>query len=73
MTWQPIETAPKDGTDFLGYWVDRFDPRHENSCEIRTRHNLYQWENIFLEAGKDFRPTHWKPLPEPPDETEGRG
>ena len=40
--WQPIETAPQDGTPFLAYWVDFSDPRHEkNGCEITTRRNFY--------------------------------
>lgn len=66
MEWQPIETAPKDGTHILlysdqdvleGYW-----------CDGRKR---------FIETGYCFvgcgccadsltPPTHWMPLPPPP-------
>ena len=56
--WQPIETAPKDGTEILlypytvAYWDDE-------------RSDFYQDEShVFAE-----RPTQWMPLPERPENT----
>jgi allantoicase len=64
MTWQPIETAPKDGSHMIlgcstyvdcGYWDDGWTlypddtAPHDNYC---VRFNP--------------EPTHWMPLPEPP-------
>ena len=60
--WQPIETAPKDGTPILGYcegymttveWVALGG--FWNLCECGK----------FAEDG-EWNPTHWQLLPEPP-------
>jgi len=60
--WQPIETAPKDGTDVLiaeygdvaiAHW-DRFG----RGRWLGPRDNYGQCEIM--------QPTHWLPLPEPP-------
>jgi hypothetical protein len=63
--WQPIETAPKDGTAFIGYspeygWAGtvRFDLEDDEDPEIGNPN----WE--FL--GATVCCTHWMPLPEPP-------
>ena len=59
--WQPIETAPKDGTDVLlgaegwviiGSWF-RFDDEGNG-----------RWMH---EDGATCDPTHWQPLPSPPE------
>ena len=74
MTWQPIETAPKDGQ-----YVLVFDPESRRS-------RVCQWDREFeygrsgyigawtdrpvlsfgCEECKSYQPTHWMPLPEPP-------
>lgn len=69
MIWQPIETAPKDGTWFLGYWPQ---------CAFEDRIITTQWHDFgfddrpyWLDApdNRDWtEPTHWMPLPTPPQE-----
>ncbi|WP_176928754.1 DUF551 domain-containing protein [Variovorax sp. YR634] len=63
--WQPIETAPKDGTSILLY-------TSEGIIEGYWSHN--DWEQSPCHATYDgcggvainCRPTHWMPLPAPP-------
>jgi hypothetical protein len=59
--WQPIETAPKDGSPFLAYTISRggFDPAPTYRIEIG------QWKRDYFHAPQGI-PTHWMPLPEPP-------
>ena len=73
-TWQPIETAPRDGTEILlkvpllweepqgrigsGDYVSAY--WYDESSEY-WRDRLGQW--VLLD-----RPTHWLPLPKPPAE-----
>lgn len=63
--WRPIETAPKDGTRLLGYY-----PQNEDYIRV----GVIQW---MKPRGYDYHwtwdgswmpddPTHWQPLPEPP-------
>jgi hypothetical protein len=73
--WQPIETAPKDGTAFWAQGIYLHSAvicwwRHEYDD---TDDGKYPW--AFLEpdglvngAREDARggPTHWMPLPKPP-------
>jgi hypothetical protein len=63
-TWQPIETAPKDGTIFLAvqrtWWTPvNGDHRWVNSCVFESR---WLFENEAFWDG-DHSPTHWAPLP----------
>ncbi|WCS27286.1 DUF551 domain-containing protein [Methylobacterium sp. NMS14P] len=81
--WQPIATAPKDGTDVLlyaaawdwtwgvqmgrfeqGQWftgegsVDENDAGFDPDAEVD--------EDVDPDELKNFGPTHWMPIPEPP-------
>ena len=64
--WMPIASAPKDGTEVLGYlWYEK-EP--EDDYEF---YNVVYWEKGIgwcLNGGDciKFRVTHWMPLPEPP-------
>lgn len=68
--WQPIETAPKDGTDVLLY-----EPSNLGS-EIYSGHyggflgRGGYWGCLTCEGRCDMHPTHWKPLPNPPQSEE---
>lgn len=59
MDWQPIATAPRDGTPFIGYW-----PGYKRPCVM--------WWNFVDEAFESWAdrkedPTLWLPLPAAPD------
>ena len=63
MEWQPMETAPKDGTIVLGY--DRKAKKW--NVKFMTYHTTMTggyWRNEVVTGV--FNPTHWMPLPEPP-------
>lgn len=61
--WKPIETAPKDGSEILGYvgsgYVGGAIVLHAlNDGDTWHDWDAYAWE-----------PTHWMPLPKPPKDT----
>lgn len=68
MHWQPIETAPKDGSHVLAWrsgwdrpawvrwvWNPRVGREFWNDAD--------EWDAYELESEP---PTHWMPLPDPP-------
>lgn len=74
MSWQPIETAPKDGTVVLIHDPDDapytgivtiglFDGEKWNGCD----------HGYHMNAGIIVAPTHWMPLPSPPGTVEEGG
>jgi hypothetical protein len=81
MNWLPIDTAPKDGTVFLGWskaWVDEdFNPNGIRECfynggPLEPECWSAKWKNDFdtWAVDEESEPTHWMPLPEPPKETQ---
>lgn len=81
MTWQPIETAPKDGTHILIAKAD--DPNGVGMDQIEITEwcvlENFHWEHVEGDLyrkvpdepnefwnGNGHRATHWMPLPEPP-------
>ncbi len=67
--WQPIETAPKDGVDVLLHW-----PSRERS-DIPLPPVVGFWNDIVCGWQADDQlssdidenePSHWMPLPKPP-------
>lgn len=61
--WQPIETAPKDGTKVLIYHIrDKW-----MICAGHWPCNSY-WSESYASNIKLNNPTHWMPLPEPPSD-----
>lgn len=64
--WQPIETAPKDGTHILGFdgsymtTVEWWEPSH------KTEPGSWNLVQGCIRGYSEWEPTHWMPLPEPP-------
>lgn len=63
--WQPIDTAPKDGSVFLGLW------RSQNNIQFVSAKKDQKgrgWTDPFELYDYNTKLTHWMPLPEPPKE-----
>lgn len=65
-SWQPIETAPKDGTVVLCW--DEF-----KECDLMWYGIIQQWNEpkdilgwMYVATNTECYPTHWMPLPKPP-------
>jgi hypothetical protein len=58
--WQPIETAPKDGTHILVQTPFGMTTAYSTGYFIWTGVFSADYDNPGIE------PTHWMPLPEPP-------
>lgn len=66
--WQPIETAPKDGTYVL-LWLSGDGYHGPRNCNITVGvHTDSGWYYIADGAGgkTSDEPSHWMPLPDPP-------
>ena len=83
MTWQPIETAPKDGTEVL-VWA-QWDWDAVGDCEDepfswrvaswRDRFRSPYTHGFWSETSNPYSdiarsPKAWMPLPQPPEVTE---
>lgn len=80
--WQPIKTAPKDGTAvLLGYFHENLDGSiyQEGGEPIvagwvpqrGTNEREANWvarSGRLLSGDQAFAPTHWQPLPQPPQQ-----
>jgi hypothetical protein len=62
--WQPIETAPKDGTAILGYWGH--NPTNDPSAYAVTKWYGGFWVSVDDDDDEYAAPTHWMPLPPRP-------
>ena len=74
MEWQPIETAPKDGTEILGVYLNgKYDPEY-SIIEWDGKGWVGKCEGFrAIEREDDFHVdyftpycTHWMPLPKAP-------
>jgi hypothetical protein len=72
--WQPIDTAPKDGTKVWVYGC--FDGAEKGF--MATAHYCTQddygdgWIFVGMNPGTwKYKLTHWQPLPQPPEATKG--
>lgn len=72
--WQPIETAPKDGT-VIDLWSRRFEKRSVDcrwvveNRQLGTHCVMDGWKSPGMDRHTCLNPaqfTHWMPLPTPP-------
>lgn len=81
--WQPIETAPKDGTQILG-WCSNYGARQTHwhfygECSIakaqfdagKGESGNWYWEEPLNHWLSSWKPTHWMPLPAAPTSDKG--
>ena len=72
--WQPIETAPKDGTRIVvankcGSWIAEYRPVYQSGFKPRNPWQSMMLNHDHMTAGwakRDYLPTHWMPLPAAP-------
>ena len=75
--WQPIETAPKDGTWILVYGAGTDDEDEARNVAVAQYTNYlngrtteWHWQFAWYDGGyygMFNAPTHWMPLPEAPN------
>lgn len=75
MGWQPIETAPKDGTEVLvyGQWAGEIGGKGDFGMFAATyggpgrEYPAHEWDVVGVDGYSAWvRATHWMPLPAPP-------
>ena len=68
--WQPITTAPRDGTRILGFVPHWPEEERIGVMFLRDGEAWQAWFLIHDEDGEyyyDVEPSHWQPIPGPPD------
>ena len=75
MTWQPIETAPRETELLVGRWINAdwrlcqsglyFDEGNEREGEPANWYWHCDWDAAGVTDNEG--PTHWMPLPQPPE------
>ena len=63
MDWQPIKTAPKDGTDFL---LHNSQFNEQFVCWWDDKRKLFRYGSEECCINLNLGETHWMPLPAPP-------
>lgn len=77
--WKPIETAPKDGQEVLGFYLHEDNPRFNCgpwTMMWRKKEWVPSWDgsrvmDYMSDFGTDYKdldmnPTNWQALPMPP-------
>lgn len=73
MNWQPIETAPKDGTIICVWpptWEYALSCAYWDNDEYATRARPF-WRRLdadMITLSRKKQPTHWAPVPDGPNE-----
>ncbi|NII73960.1 hypothetical protein FHW84_002533 [Dyella sp. SG562] len=84
MKWRPISEAPRDGTHILGWSAD-FGQRETYMAKYQPgspgyalwekgdglRNIGWEWDEPYANSSHKWKPTHWMPLPEPPEVCDG--
>lgn len=66
--WQTMDSAPKDGSEFVGYDA-------ATGTQHVTHWDQYGWydpDSHYYSETEPFQPTHWTPLPTPPSQEDGK-
>lgn len=79
--WQPIETAPKDGTEIIGMYFNVYEPGFPPTVygpwTVAFRRGKWEssWDgervlSYMSDFGSEYKspepdPTHWMPMPAP--------
>lgn len=69
--WQPIETAPKDGSVIFvahagGTWMANYKPVYQSGYRPDNPWFALLLNHNHIGKYPSLVPTHWMPLPEPP-------
>jgi hypothetical protein len=67
--WQPIKTAPKDGTPILGYFGLTAGDEPPDMAVTRYKRS-WGWMSTEVPFARFGNPTFWMPLPDPPKESQ---
>lgn len=65
MSWQPIDTAPRDGDCILAWDGETIAIVHWDDTGYMQR--FVVTHDADDRIWKDYTPTHWQPLPPPPE------
>lgn len=79
--WQPIDTAKRDGTEMIGYrpdqgafafrWAEMVEfvshDRNGDPTEDYDEDYANWWHDRWGWMEGELTPTHWMPLPAPPE------
>lgn len=60
--WQSIDTAPTDGTEFLGSWFNPF----KQDWTIQPMKYLHGTWRVVWDGYEEATPQRWMPMPEDP-------
>jgi hypothetical protein len=67
--WQPIESAPRDGTPVIGWFPDYGKGRAWTTWfpvqDVGGGRNNWWWYEHTAAQGDVPQPTHWRPLDPP--------
>jgi hypothetical protein len=75
-TWQPIETAPRDGSIVwvanphsicVAYFAGKEERCWRNWYRGNRYENVHISTDAYLPEPVWFDPTHWQPTPKPPE------